>query len=250
MKKKVLGRFILIGITALLAVIFFLPDTPLFKYMPEWWQKGMPNMGITLGLDLQGGLHLVYEVDGDRAVEIYLREESVKKDIDAEIKVDGLDISILPMSSEIEKIIKDDFTILDETNPGVYRVADEEADRISDTAVEQALETIRNRIDQFGVAEPTIHRQAENEIIIQLPGVKDPKRAIDIIGKTAQLEFKIVDDKAAVAAELPQVIAPADEQSVLDEFKDKIPPEDEILFRRLVDESGKVMKSPFLPANF
>jgi preprotein translocase subunit SecD len=253
MKKKVLGRFILIGITVLLAVTFFLPDTPLFKHMPEWWQKGMPNRGITLGLDLQGGLHLVYEVDGERAVEItterlaqYLREEAVKKDLGAEVKADGLDISILPLSPESERIIKDDFTILDEVTPGVYRILKDEADRISDTAVEQALETIRNRIDQFGVAEPVIHRQAESEIIIQLPGVKDPKRAIDIIGKTAQLEFKIVDDKTAVAAELPQAIAPSEEQALLDEFKDKIPPEDEILFRRLVDEAGNVMKEPFL----
>jgi preprotein translocase subunit SecD len=253
MKKKVLGRFILIGALVLMAVIFFLPDTPLFKLMPEWWQKGMPNRGITLGLDLQGGLHLVYDVDGKRAVEItterlarYLRDESAEKGLESEIKADGLDISVSPLLPELEELIKEDYTLLDAVKPGIYRIAESDAVRISDTAVEQALETIRNRIDQFGVAEPVIHRQAENEIVIQLPGVKEPRRAIDIIGKTAQLEFKIVDDKAAVAAELPAVIDPSEEQALMDEFKDKIPPEDEILFRRLVDETGKVAKEPIL----
>ena len=61
-------------------------------------------------------------------------------------------------------------------------------------AVDQALETIRNRIDQFGVTEPDIRRQGENRILIQLPGVQDPQRAKDLIGRTALLEFKLVDE--------------------------------------------------------
>ena len=65
-------------------------------------------------------------------------------------------------------------------------------------AVEQSLEIIRNRIDEFGVAEPVIIRQGEAEIVVQLPGVKDPKRALDLIGKTAQLEFKRVADAAGI----------------------------------------------------
>ena len=62
-------------------------------------------------------------------------------------------------------------------------------------AVRQVLETIRNRIDQFGVAEPTIQQQGDNRILIQLPGVQDPERAKALIGKTALLEFKLLDDK-------------------------------------------------------
>ena len=57
---------------------------------------------------------------------------------------------------------------------------------------------LRNRIDKFGVAEPLIQRQGDREIVIQLPGLKDPKRALDLIGKTAVLEFKLVDEKASV----------------------------------------------------
>ena len=74
----------------------------------------------------------------------------------------------------------------------------EELRAVRDFAVDQSLETIRNRIDQFGVSEPIIQRQGQQDILIQLPGIQDPDRAKDIIGKTALLEFKLVDDNADV----------------------------------------------------
>jgi preprotein translocase subunit SecD len=78
---------------------------------------------------------------------------------------------------------------------------------IKKSAVDQALETIRNRVDQFGVAEPDISRQGEDMILIQLPGIKDPERAKDLIGKTALLEFKLVDEEydpsRALAGNIP-----------------------------------------------
>ena len=70
----------------------------------------------------------------------------------------------------------------------------EEIRALRDYMVDQSLETIRNRIDQFGVSEPIIQRQGLNNILVQLPGIQDPQRAKDIIGKTALLEFKLVDD--------------------------------------------------------
>lgn len=100
------------------------------------------------------------------------------------------------------------------------------------------------------MAEPTIVRQGENEIVVQLPGVKEPKRAIDLIGKTAQLDFKLVDDESKVAAELPQSIAPGEEEDLLKKFADKIPPDDEILFEKRVNkETGIVRKIPILLKN-
>jgi preprotein translocase subunit SecD len=74
----------------------------------------------------------------------------------------------------------------------------EELRSLRDYAVDQSLETIRNRIDQFGVSEPIIQRQGQQDILIQLPGIQDPERAKEIIGKTALLEFKLVDDNADV----------------------------------------------------
>ncbi|UCE79403.1 MAG: protein translocase subunit SecD [Nitrospiraceae bacterium] len=257
MKKNVLWRFLLIGFTVLVAAVFFLPNTPLFKYMPAWWQKSMPNKGIVLGLDLQGGLHLVYEVQGDQAVRtsteryaFLIKEALEKKELEADVKTSGLMIEVSPSTEAVEKRITKSFSNFDIVSTGdqlVLRLSDDENTYIKETAAEQALETIRNRIDQFGVSEPTIVRQGENEIVVQLPGVKDPKRAIDLIGKTALLEFKLADDEAAVGFDLPSLIAPGEEDDVLAEFQDKIPPEDEILFlKRKNPETGIETKSPIL----
>jgi len=257
MKKNILWRFILIGSTVVIALVFFLPNTPLFKYMPEWWKSGMPSKGITLGLDLQGGVHLVFEVEGERAVEITterigqsIKEILEKKKISAEVTRNGLLLTVTPNSMDVRKAIEDSYPILTAVETGaklVYKLADKEAERIKDTSADQALETIRNRIDQFGVAEPTIHRQGINEIVVQLPGIRDPKRAIEIIGKTAQLEFKMVDDSSAVAAEIPAVIKPGEEDTVLAKFADKLPADDEILFEKVVNrETTEVTKRPIL----
>jgi len=257
MKKKILWRLILIGITLVLAIVFFFPNTPLFSHMPDWWKQNMPSRGIVLGLDLQGGLHLVFEVEGNKAVEITteriasrLKELFAKKNLTAEVQASGLTIAITPSGSDLRKAVEDNYPILvpvETANKLVYKISDKEAQRIKDTAADQALETIRNRIDQFGVAEPTIHRQGENEIVVQLPGVKDPKRAIDLIGKTAQLEFRLVDDDAKIAAEFPQSVAPGEEEEMLRQFSGKIPEDTEILFEKRVNkETGAVRKVPLL----
>jgi preprotein translocase subunit SecD len=257
MKKNVLWRVLFIGFTVVVAVVFFLPNTPLFSSMPEWWQKAMPSKGIVLGLDLQGGLHLVYEVEGQKAVETstdryvsLIVDNLSKKKIQAVVKRNGLDIEITPGTQEVSSILRSNYPFLDAKASGqsiVARINDKEAAKIKDNAVDQALETIRNRVDQFGVAEPTIVRQGERDIVVELPGVKDPRRAIELIGKTAQLEFKIVDDEAPVAAQLPSSIQPGDEESLLQQFQGKIPPDDEILFERKVNrETGVVSITPLL----
>src|SRR4030065_1519496 len=98
-------------------------------------------------------------------------------------------------------------------------------------AIDQALETIRNRIDQFGVSEPEITLQGTDRILMQLPGIKDPQRAIDLIGRTALLEFKLVD-----------------EEGNLDEaLKGNLPESSIILYQRFVDpKTGGVKRTPFL----
>ena len=257
MKKSIFWRFLFIGITVAAAFVFFLPNTPLFKSMPEWWQKNMPNKGIVLGLDLQGGLHLVFEVEADKAVEssveryaYTIREMLQKKKLQAEVKKNGLDIEVSPAGMDIQNALKEGYNNLEQSVSGqtvTLRLNDKEKSFIKDNAANQALETIRNRIDQFGVSEPTIHRQGTNEIVVQLPGVKDPRRAIELIGKTALLEFKIVNDEAPVAAQLPASIAPGEEEKVLSQFGDKVPADSEILFEKKVNrETGAVTKFPLL----
>src|SRR5918912_4580878 len=67
-------------------------------------------------------------------------------------------------------------------------------------ALDRAIEIIRNRVDQFGVAEPLIARQGDRWIVVQLPGIKDPERAKELIGKTAQLEFRLTEDSSALSS--------------------------------------------------
>jgi preprotein translocase subunit SecD len=100
-----------------------------------------------------------------------------------------------------------------------------------DKSVAQALETIRNRIDQFGVSEPVIQREGINHIVVQLPGIKDPKRAIELIGRTARLEFKLVDENIN-----PTTATPGN-----------IPEDDEILMEKNVDsQTGAVSETPLV----
>src|SRR5512141_2175768 len=125
MKKNILWRFMFIGFTILIAVVFFLPNTPLFKQMPDWWKQNMPNKGIILGLDLQGGLHLVFEVEGDKAVEtsteryVYvIKEMLTKKKLAADVKRNGPVIEVSASSQEISSAIKDNYPVLDTSSSG------------------------------------------------------------------------------------------------------------------------------------
>ena len=243
MNKKYSLRITLIAAATLLSIIFYLPSTTLKETLPEWLQE----YGIVLGLDLQGGVHLVYEVDGDKAVDVTaeriassLTNVFSEKEIEAKAEKSESSIIVTPGKGDMERTVSEEFPNLKlferSDEKLVYKFDDDEVRRIKEFSVDQALETIRNRVDQFGVAEPTIHRQGANEIVIQLPGVKDTRRAIDLVGKTAILEFKLLDDESPVAAQLPGAIAPAEEKGIIDEFKEKIPEEDEILFGRVVDK--------------
>ncbi|MEO5356575.1 MAG: protein translocase subunit SecD [Nitrospirae bacterium YQR-1] len=257
MKKSVKWRFLLIGLALLLTITALLPNMPFYKDLPPAIKKLSPEKGIILGLDLQGGLYLVFEVEGQKAVAQTTKRisQGIQKLIDnknlhADVKFDGKNITVSPASPELRKAIENGYPNLSVTDSGtsiVYSLSEKESKSIRDNACEQALETIRNRIDQFGVAEPVIQRQGESEIVVQLPGVKEPKRAIELIGKTAQLEFKLVDDDSPLAAELPAHIKSFEEDETMAKFKDKIAGDNEILFERITNkETGEVTKKPIL----
>jgi preprotein translocase subunit SecD len=246
--KKFSLRVSLIAIATLVSIVFYLPSTSLNKLLPE----GLQKYGIVLGLDLQGGVHLVYEVDGDKAADITIERiasslTNIFKEEKINTKVAKQDGSIVVFSEDIKasNMVLQHYPNLQERTRSegriVYELDDREISQIKNFAVDQALETIRNRVDQFGVSEPTIHRQSDNEIVIQLPGVKDTKRAIELVGKTAILEFKLVDDESTVAAQLPGTISPDEEAEaeVRKQFADQIPEGDEILFERLKNEKAE-----------
>lgn len=257
MRKGIYLRVALIFVTVLLAFIFFLPNTPIFSYMPELWKKNMPDRGIVLGLDLRGGSHLVFEVDIKRVrqitaerISIHLQSIFEKKGIKPSLRIEGEKIFIQPLNDDIKKIIKEhyhDLSISEQESSIVCEIPETALKKIEATSVEQAIEVIRNRIDQLGVAEPSIHRQGESEIVVQLPGIKDPKKAVGIIGKTAQLEFKLLDEETPLWNDLPSLIRAGEEEIFLKEWQSKLTEEDEIVFERIINkETGEVYKRPYI----
>jgi preprotein translocase subunit SecD len=180
------------------------------------WYLYPPKKTINLGLDLQGGIHLVLGVDADKALETQV--ERAAQDLRASLDKKGIGVTQLgrqgvtgiALSLASPQTWTDAIVVVNELGSFEQKEADQAAGRIvlalrekeaatlRDLSVRQGLETIRNRVDEFGVAEPTIQRQGENRILVQLPGVQDPERAKALIGKTALLEFKLLDEQADV----------------------------------------------------
>ena len=264
--KKVGGRLTLLAVVVVMSVIFFLPSYPPFYHaLPDLLKRVMPNKGITLGLDLQGGIHLVMEVDEDRAVEIAvdrsvvsLQDQLVDKKIPVEsvVRTGPAQVTIQFQNGELKEQIQkliDDYPTFSEkesagsTNQLVWELRETEAKRIKDSAINQALETIRNRIDQFGVTEPIVQRQGLKQIVVQLPGVKEPKRARDLIKETALLEFKMLDEDNQQRLDLPARIPKDKEEEVRNQAEAKLPVGDQILFERVVEkDTGREYRIPYL----
>ncbi|MCJ7613073.1 MAG: protein translocase subunit SecD [Candidatus Aminicenantes bacterium] len=167
---------------------------------------------IKLGLDLKGGIHLVLQVMTDDAVnmetdqEILRLQELFKKNnitFASMARGEPGQFNVQGINPEQEGQVKDqleqmgdwDYSLSGTTSTATYKAAAIQA--IRDQAVEQSVETIRNRVDQFGVAEPIIQRQGTSRIIVELPGVDNPERVQNIIKTTALLEWKMVQSGPA-----------------------------------------------------
>jgi len=210
--KNLKWRVVLVVVVLLGGLVYL---TPTFtSTLPPWWSKVLPKEKIHLGLDLQGGMHLILEVDTDKAVENYAdrvaeeMKETFRKERIPFTKVERTkkwDVVVQLAGAEAQtplaKLVEKDYPVMklvgaEGVAEGAMQVTltlqDFQVNHIRKMSSSQALETIRNRVDQFGVTEPDIRPQGEDRILIQLPGVKDPQRAVALIGKTALLEFKLV----------------------------------------------------------
>ncbi len=234
-----------------MVVVFAVIVTAVIYVLPTLEPRLWPHKQINLGLDLQGGMHLVLEVDTAKAVDGQverimqeirdrLRKERIRgTSLD---RIEGNKISATirdpQIAEKFDALLTEDFEFLKRTptmeggaSKMILQLQKSEAENIEKLAVDQALETIRNRIDQFGVAEPDIRRQGQKRILIQLPGIRDSDRAKDLIGRTALLEFKLVDDAKDVNAAI----------------KGNVPAGREIRYRVDVEkETGKTIKVPLL----
>ena len=248
MSRNLKWKFLLILFVTAVALIYLAPSV--VGEISGLLGKILPQDKIHLGLDLQGGMHLVLEVEAQKAVESYvermkgdLKEDLKKKRIYAprieRINGDQISLEILGEKQRFDEYVTSNYPILKEISAqdqGKYQriilgIVEKQAEYLRRYAVEQALETIRNRVDQFGVSEPDISPQGSDRILIQLPGIKDPERALRLIGRTALLEFKLVDD----------------EHSLQEALKGKVPDGDIILYeKRENPETGRVTKVPHL----
>jgi preprotein translocase subunit SecD len=244
-----------IGIVAAVivgSVIYLYPPPfvqPLLYGHAPAGKGGLLPRTINLGLDLQGGIHLVLGIDLDKALEAQV--ERAATSVRAALERRGVGVKRIERRGSTELVVElasaqtwsTAQTAVAELATFEIKEADQAAARfvlamsprevaqLKDLAVRQGLETIRNRVDQFGVAEPSIQQQGDNRILIQLPGVQDPERAKALIGKTALLEFKLIDEK----------VDP--ERAV----REGVPEGDELLHQRRVDrETKQERKIPYV----
>jgi len=231
-------KFLMWGGITVLAALYLGPS------IPEPYNKKVPAFVTQLftkkiqpGLDLQGGLHLVYSVDVNKA--IGAKVDRVASDIEERLsqKIKGFKVDREGRDEILFTITPpSDAAKLDDEVLGAHRNAVDEVSRdnatgqirfrldpdqvaeIKEFALRQGIETIRGRVDKFGVAEPTILKRGE-DIVIELPGLKpeDFERIKTIIGKTAQLEFKLVDDGSEYMTKVAASVTPGGKITVVPE---------------------------------
>jgi preprotein translocase subunit SecD len=242
MKKSIQWRVALIALSVAIALFLFVPSTPLSAGLPDWWRQSVPK--ISLGLDLRGGSHLVMEVDTVKAVEASmdnivadLQTTAVSQKLAVVFSRSGQDINAKfddSLADKVEKLVKDNYAIVEIKNRAKgelsYSMKAAEVRRLKEWAVTQALERTRRRVDKYGVSEPAIYRQENDQIALQLPGVKNPQEAISFIKTAGRLEFKLLN----TTDDVQKAIA------------GQVPAGSELLYGEDVNDSGKVIKRPYL----
>lgn len=265
-------KFLFLLALTVIAVVLVLPSFT--GSLPPWWGKYI-GRGLNLGLDLKGGMHLILQVDMDQAVRNLLnrsgsdlKEKAGEKRI--ELQVGDISEKALPVTladkdeqAAFHLLMKEDYPHLDVIGPvsqaGAQnyqiRLKPEEFNRLEERTVSQSMEVLRNRIDQFGVTEPVLVRQGADSILVQLPGIQDPQRALELIGQTAQLVFKLVDDQRSLdlSDSIEQAVKrgelkPGYTHAQLNQaLAGKIPAGDEVHVLKSIDrQTGRMESTPLL----
>ena len=215
-KKVLVALICFIGLA--FAAPNFVPKV-VTEQLPSW----LPNQQVNLGLDLRGGSHLLLEVEVQAVIDEYLEAlvGSARDELRSErIRYRSLsktETSVgvtIPDAADREKAVE----LLRGVDAGAEisvegdRIIIEmtEAQKIERrvSAVQQSIEIIRRRIDETGVREPTIQRQGDDRIIVQLPGIDDPERVKDLLGQTAKMSFHLVDIQNSVEEALAGRVPP------------------------------------------
>lgn len=202
-------RLIIFAVALVAAVAFVAPTVFKDSFKDGSWI----SRPINLGLDLVGGVHLVYQVESDEAVKSRLQSvaNSIKSDLRKEkvailrsTVTDDFQLELTTLSdrfidrvkSKVSEEYRDLSFVEVRKDSGRPRVAfaytEVQIGKIKEEAVVQAIETLRNRVDQFGVAEPLIQRAGQERIILQMPGVSDIESVKKVVGSVAKLEFRLL----------------------------------------------------------
>ncbi len=204
---------LILGVCAL-GVIFALPNA----FAPETlasWPSFFPKKQVSLGLDLRGGSHLLLEVDmgaveKERLVGLVdeMRTQMLATKIGySDLSSDNNHVSFALRDADRAKDVRDIVTKIDpeiDTQIGSNGTVVLTPNPIALTqrrasAVEQSIEIVRRRIDETGTKEPTIQREGDDRILVQLPGVENPEHVKELLGKTAKMTFQLVDVNASPA---------------------------------------------------
>jgi preprotein translocase subunit SecD len=242
MKTSIQWRLGLILLSVVIALFLFLPSTPWGDSLPDWWRHNVSK--IALGLDLRGGSHLVMQVETDKAVEASvdniiadLQTTAGSQGIAVQFTRTGQDIKAAfaeALEDKVETFVKKTYAILTlkDRSRGqlVFGLVPARANEMKEDAVRQAKERTERRINKFGVAEPNVYKQGMDQIVIQLPGIKNPQEAISFIKTAGRLEFKLVDTESDISKALAG----------------KVPEGRELLYSESVGETGKVNRQPSL----
>jgi preprotein translocase subunit SecD len=199
--------------------------------LPKWAPSA--RYRLNLGLDLQGGIHMVMRVDTKtalqkrverRGIQIanYVRDRKLGE-VTALSNPEKLELTLTAadpatmdaIEKDVLQAFRDDFSLSNRSGPTVVLALKEsQVDRFKQESVDQAILVIRRRIDKWGVAEADIRKQGNDSIQISLPGYQDPEKAKELVGTTAQLEFRMVDDQSPLFRETFQRTPPPPESGI------------------------------------
>ena len=224
--KTITWRIAVIILALITSLIALLPSLPGVDRSPL--APLLPDTSIRLGLDLKGGTHLTLGIDVEKHVadrllqaaeELYRRAQKLNLPVappQLEFQTVTLRLTEAAHEAALDTLLQRRFAHMrfsKEHDPDeglVYRgqFTTDYANSLRELAVDQIVRTLRERIDQFGVAEPDIRKQSGYQIQLQLPGLSDPDRAIQLIGQTAQLTFHLVRDDLKPEDPLPEGVLP------------------------------------------
>lgn len=208
MKNYPLWKTFIVFLIIIFAFVFAIPSIIYKEDTGNWFLENK----INLGLDLQGGSYLLLEVESEvlfkeelenfsDTIRLLSRENKVKIN---DINANNDNLFIRFASSEKLEIIRKKFlenyrdvNVSINNNSIKIQVTNVFKKAVQEAAIKQSLEIVRKRIDESGTKEPLIQRSGKNRILLQLPGVKDPERIKDLLGKTAKLTFHMVDEDVA-----------------------------------------------------